>query len=254
MLMFFSCILAFKFFAQFTFYAWLFCAVIVSSAAYTIAKQVEDGSVPDGHTFAVLVLSGFLGFFSCAMSGTALRFILQNMTNVDLLKRQMSYQLAVRVPLGTQPTEKFATVTYPLPQAPPMQQVQPPQPTVSLPSQQPSSQSIVQAANSAQPRAEEESSNSRDRLAQRTFAILRTEPGENPWDLGYKRNWVTTMGNSPIDWFLPIKRSPSTLHDNPESEYPYGELLAELKVRYGLDPKPWTDKDEGIEMRERNRR
>src|SRR5690606_38427217 len=93
----------------------------------------------------------------------------------------------------------------------------------------------------------------RDRFARRTFAILRTEPGENPWDLGWRRNWTEVMGYTPLDWLLPIKRSPCARHEGAESEYPYGKLVPELKARYGLDPKPWTDREESIEMRERAR-
>lgn len=230
--------------------------MVVSATAYTIAKQVEEGEVPDGHTFAILVLSGFLGFFSCAMSGTAIHFILKNMTNVDLLKRQMSYQLAVRVPLGSPPTEKFMTVTYPLARLGHGQQLQslqahPPPPG---PSEISSNQEAGDIENHQPSRMQEVNSNARDRLAYRTFAILRTEPGENPWDLGYKRNWVEVMGSSPIGWLLPIKKSPCAAHGHLESEYPFGPALAELKVRYGLDPKPWTDKDEGIELQEQLRR
>ena len=157
------------------------------------------------------------------MTGTAARFVCSNMTNIDLLKRRMSYQLAVRVPLGTASTERFMTITYPLPR--------------------------LQANGTAAPEPDGE----RDRLARRTFAILRTEPGENPWDLGWKRNWTEVMGQSPFDWLLPIRKSPCARHQCEESEYPYGPLISELKVRHGLDPKPWTDREEGIEMRERGR-
>lgn len=213
---------AFKFFAQFTFYAALFCAVSLSAAAYSLAHQVRRGAVLDGHLFAVIFLAGLLGMFSAAMSGIAARFILANMTNVDLLKKRLSYQLAVRVPLGTPSTERFMTITYPLPRGVPN--------------------------GTAAPEPE-----GRDRFARRTFAVLRTEPGENPWDLGWRRNWTEVMGHTPLDWLLPIKRSPCARHECAESEYPYGKLVPELKARYGLDPKPWTDREEAIEMRERGR-
>ena len=154
------------------------------------------------------------------MSGTAARFVLKNMTNVDLLKKRMSHQLAVRVPLDTPSTQAFTTVTYPLPRP---------------------------AANGAAP----EVATGRDAFARRTFAILRSEPGENPWDLGYKRNWTEVMGYSLLDWLLPIRRSPCAKHECAESEYPYGPLVSKMKARYGLDPKPWTDREEGVEMRER---
>lgn len=181
---------------------------------------MRDDLSLDGHLFAIIFLAGFLGIFSAAMAGTAARFALGNMTNIDLLKRRMSYQLAVRVPLGTPSSEHFMTVTYPLPRITPDGTLVP------------------------EPEG-------RDGLARRTFAILRTEPGENPWDLGWRRNWVEVMGRSPLDWALPLRRSPCARHECAESEYPYGPLIAELRVRYGLDPKPWTDREEGMEMRER---
>ncbi|SPO03767.1 related to Palmitoyltransferase PFA5 [Cephalotrichum gorgonifer] len=215
---------SFKFFAQFTFYAWLLCAVALSASAYTLAKHLQQGLVLDGHVIAVIFFSSFLGLFSFGMSVTAIRFISKNMTNIDLVKKGTSYHLAVRVPLGTAPTDKFGTITYPLPKAP-----------------------RAQLEGHVAPAAETE----RDARAKRTFAILRTEPGDEPWDLGFKRNWTEVMGHSPFDWLLPIKRPPSERHDSGVSEYPYGPLIAELRVRHGLDPKLWTDRDEAIEMREK---
>ncbi|KAH7063136.1 DHHC palmitoyltransferase-domain-containing protein [Macrophomina phaseolina] len=41
------------------------------------------------------------------------------------------------------------------------------------------------------------------------YAILLTRPGDNPWDLGTLKNWKSVMGNSIVDWFLPLKYSPA---------------------------------------------
>jgi palmitoyltransferase len=76
---------------------------------------------------------------------------------------------------------------------------------------------------------------SRDRLARRTFAVLRTNPNENPWNLGLYGNWKAVMGDRPIDWFLPIKPSPCSRHDDDmRSLYPMGVVLERVKQRYGL--------------------
>ena len=54
----------------------------------------------------------------------------------------------------------------------------------------------------------------------RTFAIAKTEPGENPWLLPTAmENFKEVMGNHVWEWWLPITRSQSTkLRFNPDSE------------------------------------
>jgi len=75
----------------------------------------------------------------------------------------------------------------------------------------------------------------RDNQATRTFAILRTNPGDNPWDLGsYLLNWQAVMGTRVIDWFLPLKRSPCCDHDGMESHFTVGPMVQDLKVAVGF--------------------
>ncbi|POS86719.1 hypothetical protein EPUL_002462 [Erysiphe pulchra] len=69
----------------------------------------------------------------------------------------------------------------------------------------------------------------------RTFVILKTNEGENPWDLGSRLlNWKTVMGNNILDWFLPIHRSPCCNHDNPESQFDFGFAIDNHLSRLGL--------------------
>jgi palmitoyltransferase len=75
----------------------------------------------------------------------------------------------------------------------------------------------------------------RDQQARRTFAILQAEPGENPWHLGYLQNFKSVMGDSIIEWLLPIRHSPCSRHDSMVSDYQFGPLVEELKRRYGLE-------------------
>jgi palmitoyltransferase len=178
--------------------------VILGASAYCLRQQVENNLELDGIVIGVLVLAAFFGLFCFLMTMTSLRYIFSNMTNIDMLKKPLAHQLAVRVPPETQATEKFITVTYPLLREPPQEDG-----AAAFPS-------------------------ARDQQATRKFAILRTEPGENPWHLGYRKNWQQIMGNNLIDFLLPITRSPCTLHADPESEYPVGPLIAKLRARYGL--------------------
>lgn len=149
------------------------------------------------------------------MAATSARFVFTNTTNIDLLRKDRVHQLAILVPQGTPSTPHYSTITYPLPHA------------------------IGSAGAEVQPDADAQRSSgttldSRDQQAARTFAILRTEPGENPWDLGYYRNFKSVMGQSIFEWLLPIKHSPCCDHDSPESDYAMGRLIVKLANRVDL--------------------
>jgi palmitoyltransferase len=67
------------------------------------------------------------------------------------------------------------------------------------------------------------------------FAILHTQPGENPFDLGSPiKNLQQVMGYSVIDWLLPIKPSPCTDHSSKESHYAMGPVVTRLRQEAGL--------------------
>ncbi|KAL0258177.1 palmitoyltransferase pfa5 [Diplodia seriata] len=61
------------------------------------------------------------------------------------------------------------------------------------------------------------------------YAILMTRPGDNPWDVGKLKNLKSVMGESVIDWFLPLKFSPCTNHDRQDSEYEFGPAVDNAK-------------------------
>lgn len=69
----------------------------------------------------------------------------------------------------------------------------------------------------------------------RTFAILRTNPGMNPWNLSPLENWRQVMGLRAWDWFLPIRRSPCSAHTRDDSLYPLGKDVDRLTTEAGLD-------------------
>jgi palmitoyltransferase len=82
---------------------------------------------------------------------------------------------------------------------------------------------------------------SENRLAEaspplRTFSILKTRPGENPWDLGKFKNFKSVMGDRWWDWFLPIKRSPCCNHDHGESAFLLGTVVDRMRREAGISP------------------
>lgn len=170
--------------------------------------------------WVVLGLAAFFGLFTFMMSATSCRYIFLNVTTVEILKRETTvYQLAIRVARGTPRSEAYETVTYPLPK-----------PQVNGTSVHSSPDTSV-----------------RDDMATRTFAIVRTEMSENPWDLGYYNNWKQIMGDKVWDWFLPIHRSPCCDHrfKSDQSAYPLGPLYTTLRERFGLG----FENGDGIELR-----
>jgi palmitoyltransferase len=241
---------SYKYFTQFVFYVSCFLAVCLAAGVYCLVHQKRETGSIDGQVIAAVVLSAFFAFFAIVMSITAFRLVLLNITSVDSLRRDKVTQLAIRVPLDTPTNERFHTVTYPLPHPSPIPSFLPPPTRHQQP--QPKSQTSPNLrtrspAQTPPPTSQNDGSGNpsaipleplsdRDRMARRTFAVVRTEPNENPWDLGYFRNWKAVMGNRPVDWLLPIRPSPCTKHDDDmASLYPMGPALERIKRRYGLD-------------------
>ncbi|KAI0415764.1 DHHC palmitoyltransferase-domain-containing protein [Xylaria grammica] len=229
---------SFKFFVQFTTYASLFCAVVLGANAYALRRQAGQGVSPDSFFLAAIVIAAFFGLFAFLMTVTSARYILQNMTNVDILSfRQKVYQLAVRVPRGTR-SDRFRIVVYPLPKL-----------TSDSGGRKGGIKRLKSNDHMSEGQADTLPASSRDDLATRTFAILETGPGENPWDLGPWRNWQSVMGTSPFDWLLPIRHSPCANHESLESLYSMDRILNQLRDRYGLPAGPPSDESTAMEMR-----
>ncbi|KAM3499729.1 hypothetical protein MY10362_007033 [Beauveria mimosiformis] len=236
---------SFNFFAQFTFYCALYCTVTLAITAYTLSQQSSERTNPDGWVVAGLVLSAFFLLFSGGMALTSLRYILTNMTNIDMFSRTRISYLAVNVPLESPPSTYYPTIVYPLEQPslvappPPLPLPPPPPPPTAGADEPATTTAAAPTASGSVPAMQTDAAASRDVRAQRKFAILRVESRENPWDLGFARNWTAVMGRTPWEWLLPIKHSPCCDHDSMESDYPAGKLLDEIKRRHhfpGYEP------------------
>ncbi|KND92085.1 Palmitoyltransferase PFA5 [Tolypocladium ophioglossoides CBS 100239] len=205
---------SFNFFFQFTLYTACLCFICIATAAYSLQMQNQQGRGLDGWVIVVIVLAAVFGFFTFAMTLTSARFIFTNITNIDMLRKTQVFFLAVRIPLNSPPSDKFPSIVYPL---------------------QPYQAWEAPGQGQTQPNGGAGGHGSaRDQQAARRCAILRTEPRENPWDLGYWGNWKSVMGNNVVEWLLPIKHSPCCNHESMEGDYQFGPLVAELKKRYGI--------------------
>ena len=85
----------------------------------------------------------------------------------------------------------------------------------------------------------------------RTFAILHTKPGENPFDLGLFNNLKSVMGDHWYDWFFPFRRSPCCDHDRQEGQFAMGPVIDRIRREAGLRSPVHTN---GKNPRRRHRR
>ncbi|MCJ1248763.1 palmitoyltransferase pfa5 [Trapelia coarctata] len=159
-----------------------------------------DLEIRDRAYFNVVLLkaaAGFFGLFTLGMSLTALQFVFINSTAVENLSRKVKvWTLAVHIPRPQDlPAQKpFQTVTY----------------------------------------SSASSPNSTSAGPLRTFAILHTNAGENPFDLGYYGNFKSVMGYTVFDWFFPLKYSPCTDHTSQESDFQLGPVVQRLREEAGI--------------------
>lgn len=170
--------------------------------------------------------AAFFGLFLVGMSASSLQFVLLNTTTIENLSRKTKvWQLAVHMPYPPTPSANrplFRTITYsqPLPGAP----------TAGDP------------ASTGQP------------SEPRTFAILHSKPGENPWDLGSYRNFKSVMGDRWYDWVTPIKRSPCAKHESMDCEFETGPVVERMKREAGIISPAQIESEEEKHRRHRRRR
>lgn len=147
--------------------------------------------------------SSLFGLFSAGMAGSTTQLIYRNLSTVDALSHTLKvYQLAIYDPAPPQQPQQGQRQIY----SPLVQRVW--LPTSPMQEQQ-----------------------------QRCFAIVKTQPGENPWRLGETMdNFKEVLGYSIWDWWLPLKGSPLVNRNNAEGFYRWNdELLKRLRREAGIE-------------------
>lgn len=165
------------------------------------------------------------------MTMSSMQFIFVNTTTIENLSRRTKvWTLAVLIPSNAQlPTPlPFNTIIYPLGSVDPNQEK-------TIPPTSPTSPTSSSTKT-------------------RTFAILHSKPGENPWDLGYIKNFKSVMGESWYDWLLPIRFSPCCNHDRYNAHFETGPVVQRMKEDAGLVPLPITYKETLPGKRRRRKR
>ena len=151
------------------------------------------------------------------MTGSSLQFLLVNTTTIENLSRHSKvWLLAIHIarPPSSPSAIGFSTISYPLPSATAQQ------PTTPL----------------------------------KTFAILHSMPGENPWDLGPMENVKSVMGEHVYDWILPLKHSPCANHNRADSQFALGPVVERMRIEAGLASPPDAVGSATMADRRRHRR
>ncbi|MCJ1468589.1 palmitoyltransferase pfa5 [Pseudocyphellaria aurata] len=189
---------SFKFFIQFNAWAAVFCIFTLIVTAIVISERKKEAATLNVNYIVTISLAALFGLFTVGMSGSSLQFLILNTTTIENLSRHSKvWQLAIHIasPPCSSSAIKFSTISFPLAGAPPGQQ----------PANPP-----------------------------KTFAILHSIPGENPWDLGPMENVKSVMGEHIYDWFLPLKHSPCTNHDRSDSQFALGPVVERMRIEAGL--------------------
>ncbi|KAI9715071.1 MAG: hypothetical protein M1812_006189 [Candelaria pacifica] len=219
----------FKFFLQFVTYGtayWIFVGIFM---AIFVAEKRRAHEQLNIHWILALAFAILFGLFSAGMAGGTLQLVLINSTTVENLSRKtrVTY-LAVHIPrpdTSGAPTS-YRTITYPLKPQVPADEI-PPQPAVAV------SETTQNNTSTTPPTS----------TSPRTFAILATAPGRNPWDLGFQANFKEVMGYHFWDWFLPLKYSPCCTHSGGESDFPLGPIVDGLRKEAGISAMDGTEVD-----------
>lgn len=249
---------SFKFFVQFNFYSFLLSAFTMSALAFFVAEKKRNTNV-EVHWFVSLGLAGFFTLFTLGMVGNALSMVFRNVTtieNIDVHFRTVL--LAVLLP----PELQGRVLDGPPPPPPayfrdetsPLRSGDSDRPLTSE-INDPSHSSYFSTLQAQRPARRSSLLPHQDRIwkgtvtyplylptdrpplpapAPRTFAILETLPGMNPWDLGSPwLNFKAVFGEHLHHWLFPIKHSPCCDTSFYVSRYPLGPDFEELIIEAG---------------------
>ncbi|BDD59579.1 palmitoyltransferase pfa5 [Monascus purpureus] len=207
---------SFKFFIQFVFYTALLCIFVLIVFVVFTAELRREAHRVNAHWIVGIALSALFGIFSFAMTVSSLQLAMKNLTTIENINhRSKVWTIAIRIP------DSLVPQTNPgMPLALPYQTITYPQPDMSPPS--------LESEGFQRPTTGE----------RHVFAILRTQPGENPFDLGSMvENLQQILGHSIADWFLPFKQSPCADHSGSQGAFAFGPVVTRLKRESGLEPR-----------------
>ena len=207
---------SFKFFIQFTGWTVLFTLFNLITMAKFVAEYRNVTGTANIHWIITTALAALFFLFTLGMTGSSLQFALVNTTTIENLSRKsIVWDLAIRMPKLAQQPPAF--------------------PTISFSTAQPTDQNP--AASSI-----------------KTFAILHSKPGDNPWNLGAFRNFKSVMGEQWYDWFLPLRYSPCCDHERDDCQFEVGPEVGRMRKEAGIALPEEMNGEKSQHRRHRHRR
>ena len=153
------------------------------------------------------------------MTLSSAQFIFLNITTIENLTRHTKvWQFAVHVarPLDLPPNPPFNTITFSL----------------------------------------DDSSSSDAQVHNKTYGILHTKQGENPYNLGLYGNWKSVMGEKWWEWLLPISYSPCAQDGGADGLFEMGDVARRMRATAGLttsERRSWDEKTHRHKKRSRRK-
>lgn len=181
----------------------------------------------DVHWIVIIAISGLFWLFSFGMFISTTSFAITNITTIENLQKRTKiwylacYVTPAQVHEANAKGIQLDMISYPRP------------PEEQLEGSKQSWWIASSRLNSAS------TSNPVDvPTIHRVFAILQSEPGQNPFDLGRLQNWQEIMGESIWSWFS-MRQSPTTRHGE-YSMYKLGPVFRDMRKKSGLDRAGWV--------------
>lgn len=228
---------SFKYFIQFNFYTALFTLHILVFTAYYFAERRRREGFLNVHWILTLAFAALFFIFGAGMCGSSLQFAFENTTTIENLSRRSHvWYLAVHVPeqvlqrYWSTGRNDLRLITYPRPAEEQLQILQQhgadvsPSPITPPPPTHNASSPVPNTPLNPPPIASQT----------RTFAILETAPGENPFDIGFFNNFCEVLGYTIFDWLMPLRPSPCTDHESSECMYRIGPVVQRLREEAGI--------------------
>lgn len=234
---------SFKYFIQFTFWTGMLCLFNLVQIAYFFAERRRHTSTVNVHWILAIAFSALFLLFGAGMSISSLQFAVENSTTIENLNRRSQvYYVAVYVSepvfsrLDQTQRDNIRWISYPRPPQEQLQVLQNagadyPEAMVNV---TPPAPVHIPSLTTHAPAPPQQPSEPQPPPLTRMFAILETEPGSNPFDLGAFNNFKEVMGDNILDWLLPLRQSPCARRTSPYSMYKMGRVVYKLKKRAGL--------------------
>ncbi|KAF2743268.1 zf-DHHC-domain-containing protein [Sporormia fimetaria CBS 119925] len=184
-----------KFFVQFLFYGFLYTGFVLIVMSVFLAERSKNSLSKPATWIVLLGLSALFFLFTFGMFCTTFYNLAINYTTIEIVQKGNVYNIAM---LGKSSCPSSSSA--------------------SAPTEQQQQTGILAEIQ---------------RTPSRSYIVVQTQPGENPWDRGAVQNIRDIMGDNILSWFLPLRMSPCITGRDQRGEFGWGPAVTKLMDQYG---------------------